>query len=527
MPDFYKPLLNIAADWLTTVTRRQLQQKLRAERVQAKTLPRLLQSLAKTSRGNQLGLTADMSAAAFRQNVPLSDHRDLAPWVEQVKQGAADLLWPGTCNCFVATAGTTTGEPRHVPVTADMRATYAAGAQAAILHATARSGGVHALLGRVLLLGGSVPTNRLEDEESAAIADLATLAAIQHPHWVERFYFEPTARIALRQGWDDFVERVIKRTRPKPVTLIAGHPAWVRDFARKATNKLSKGKIRFTSLGAIWPQLRCVVLTGDFPGPIYRQLKNAAGANVALHEVFTTAEGFIAAQGPGSLPGLRLLAETGIYFEFLPVKDYRPDQLNELGFKAVPLPKVSLDQDYLLALTTPAGLVRHLTGDIVRFTSIRPPRILPMGQIELQLNTFGEALQTRQVIDALTSVCGRHKWTPTFLHVAPLPTRTELGVSYGRHEWWIELQAGTINTPTGPAIAAELDRSLQDRHEGYRSRRQQGNLAAPVVRLVMPGAFEHWLRHQGRWGGPHKLAITRNDRRIADSLSRMARFSKD
>lgn len=409
MPDIYKPLINIAADWLTTVTRRQLRQKLRAERSQVKTLPRLLAALAKSKRGKQLGITADMPALSFQHKVPLSDHRDLAPWMEQVKRGATDLLWPGKCDCLVATAGTTTGLPRHLPLTPAMQQCYALGARAAALHATARAGGVHALLGRVLLLGGSVSTNQLDDEKSLAVADLATLAAVQHPHWVERYYFEPTARIALRQIWDDFVDRVIKRTRSKPVSMIAGHPAWVRDFAQKATKTLSTGKVRFTSLRAIWPHLRCVVLTGDFPSPFYRQLKNAAGDNVALHEVFATAEGFIAAQGPGSLPGLRLLADTGIYFEFLPLADYNPAEVPSLGFKAVPLSKVAADRDYLLVVTTPAGLVRHLTGDIVRFTSVRPPRILPMGQIDLRLNQFGENLLTRQVIEALTSVCGRHR----------------------------------------------------------------------------------------------------------------------
>lgn len=527
MPDIYKPLINIAADWLTTVTRRQLRQKQRAERAQAKTLPRLLTSLAKTQRGKHLGITAGMPAQSFQHKVPLSDHQSLEPWVNQIKGGATDLLWPGQCECFVATAGTTTGLPRHLPVTSAMQECYSAGAQAAVLHATARAGGVYALPGRVLLLGGSVSTNQLDDEKSAAVADLATLAAVQHPHWVERYYFEPTARIALRQVWDDFVARVIKRTRTKPVTMIAGQPAWVRDFASKVTQELSSSKIRYTSLRAIWPHLRSIALTGDFPSPLYRQLKNAAGDGVMLHEVFASAEGIIAAQGPGSLPGLRLLAETGIYFEFLPIESYDPAELAALGFKAVPLRNVAVDQDYLLVVTTPAGLVRHLTGDVVRFTSVQPPRILPMGQIDLRLNRFGENLLTRQVIDALTSVCGHHRWMPTFFHVAPLPTRTELGITHGQHEWWIELQAGTIDTPTGPLIAQELDRRLRESHAGYDDKRRRGNLGPPVVRLVMPGAFEHWMRHKGRWGGPHKLAFTRNDRRIADSLSRMARFSKD
>jgi hypothetical protein len=512
---------------LTTVTRRRLQQKRRAERAQARTLPPLLSQLAGTQRGQQLGLDPKMSAAAFRQNVPLSTHQSLAPWMEQVKTGSANLLWPGTCDCFAATAGTTTGQPRLVPVTREMQASYSKAAQAAVLHATARAGGVHALLGRVLLVAGSVPTNQLAADAPVAIADLGTLAAVQHPEWIAHYYFEPSSRIALKTDWDDYIERILKRLRNRKVSMIAGSPQWLLAFEQHVTRKLAKGKLRFTSLRAVWPQLRCVAVTGDFLAPIQRLLKTAAGHGVALHEVFAMAEGVIAAQGPGAMPGLRLLAESGIYFEFLPLEDYDPLQLSELGFKAVPLDRVTPGRDYLLVMTTPAGLVRHLPGDIVRFTTVRPPRLLPMGQVDLRLNTFGENVLPREALTILGELCRSRGWTLSFFHVAPLVKRTELGISHGSHEWWIELQAGTIDTPTGPAIAQELDRRLREALPGYRTRRENGNLRAPLVRLVMPGAFEHWLRHTGRWGGPHKLPPTRDDRTIADSLSRMARFSKD
>lgn len=527
MADLFKPLLNIAGDWLTTLTRRRLQQKRRAARMQARTLPTLLGPISHTKRGQLLGISATMPETAFRQNVPLSDFRDLAPWIEQVKAGQADVLWPGTCACFVATAGTTTGSPRLIPVTAHMQTAYAAGARDAIMHATARGGGMYALLGRILLLGGSVASNRLNEEDDIAVADLATLAAVQHPEWVAHHYFEPGSRIALRQNWDTMVERILKRVQRRNITLFAGHPQWVLAFSTQVLRALARGKVRPTALTAIWRHLRCVVITGDFPAPVRHQLKQIAGPRVMLHEVFTTAESFIAAQGPGSIPGLRLLAETGVYFEFLPLDDYDAERLAELGPMAVSLAQVTVDRNYLLVLTTPAGLVRHITGDVVKFTSVQPPRLLPMGQVDLRLDTFGENLLTREIIEVLTSVCRAHKWTLAFFHVAPLHQRTELGVNHGCHEWWIELRSGTIDTPTGPLIAAELDQRLRDSHEAYRDRRKQGNLASPYVRLVMPGAFEHWMRHHDKWGGPHKLPITRNDRKIADSLASMARFSKD
>lgn len=527
MPDLYKPLLNIAGDWFTTLTRRRLKQKFRAERAQQRTLPILIRSLARTKRGKKLGIKAKMTETRFRKEIPLSDHHSLAPWIDRAKTGESDVLWPGTCQCFAATAGTTTGEPRLIPVTSAMQDAYAAGNRASLLHAAARAGGVYPLLGRVLLLGGNVPSNQLDEEQLVSIADLATLAAVQHPEWIAQHYFEPGSRIALLKNWDNMVERILKRTRKRDVSTIAGNPHWLLAFSRRTLGTVSSEKRRCASLEHLWPQLCSLVLTGDFPAPIAGQLKNIAGAGVTLHEVFACAEAIIATQGPGSLPGLRLLAETGVYFEFLPLADYDADNRDEWGEKAVPLTEVLPDRNYLLVLTTPAGLVRHVSGDVVNFTSMRPPRVLPMGQIDLRLNTFGENVFSRDVVDALTSLCRSKKWPLTFFHVAPLPNRSELGVTHGCHEWWIELRAGTVDTPTGPIIAKELDHLLANSHEGYKSRREEGNLSAPYVRLVMPGAFEHWLKHNQLWGGPHKLPITRNDRQIADSLSEMARFAKD
>ncbi len=79
MPNFYKPLLNIAGDWFTTLTRRRLQQKNRAAKAQKRTLLDLLKPLARTIRGRELGITAQKTARDFEQKVPLSNHEDLRP----------------------------------------------------------------------------------------------------------------------------------------------------------------------------------------------------------------------------------------------------------------------------------------------------------------------------------------------------------------------------------------------------------------------------------------------------------------
>ena len=41
----------------------------------------------------------------------------------------------------------------------------------------------------------------------------------------------------------------------------------------------------------------------------------------------------------------------------------------------------------------------------------------------------------------------------------------------------------------------------------------------------MPGVFEHWLTHRGKWGGQNKLPRCRADREIADELARITNFA--
>src|SRR5690606_16241921 len=106
-------------------------------------------------------------------------------------------------------------------------------------------------------------------------------------------------------------------------------------------------------------------------------------------------------------------------------------------------------------------LVRHLTGDIIRFTSLQPPRLIHIGQIGLHLNECSENTSERDVIEALVHVCREHRWTITQFHVAPLAVDARLGGKRVSHEWWIELQPGARETPTGPVISRMLDHYLR------------------------------------------------------------------
>ena len=183
--------------------------------------------------------------------------------------------------------------------------------------------------------------------------------------------------------------------------------------------------------------------------------------------------------------------------------------------------------DYVLAVTTPAGLARYVVGDVVRFTSTLPPRLVYVGRTKLRLDAFGVSLPEKALTDALVALCQRHSWTIVNFLVAPLFAATMTGQQRGRHEWWIELRPGTVATPTGPHMAAELDAELLRVNPDYALRRRTGTIDPPFVRLVMPGVFDHWLRYQNTWGGEHKLPRCRSDRAVADELAKITHFARD
>jgi hypothetical protein len=222
------------------------------------------------------------------------------------------------------------------------------------------------------------------------------------------------------------------------------------------------------------------------------------------------------------------MTDVGLFFEFLPMEHYHENELARFSGKTVPLAGVRVGVDYALVLTTPAGLTRYVIGDIVRFTTIDPPRLVYVGRTKLQLSAFGEHVIEKELTDSLLTVCQRHGWSITNFHVAPqFINSTIVGQKRGRHEWWIELKPVSIKNPTGPVLSAELDAELQRLNDDYEAKRKGGGLEAPNVRLVMPGVFEHWMREKGKWGGQNKMPRCRSDRQIADELAQLARFSSD
>lgn len=527
MPVLPKSFYVLGATLRSACTARQLKRPRRALAAQHRALASLLPPLAATSVGRAAGIVPRLAYAQFQARVPLRNYEQFAPFITRMQQGEADVLWPGTCALFARTPGTDSGQPKYLPVTDELLAHFRRAGAGAIFCYTARTGDTGIFRGRHLLVGSSAALTPLVKTNtfSAFVGDLSGIATLNLPDWAERHLFEPGAAVAQIPAWPERLAALVERTRRVDITLLAGLPQWLLAAATAIRDAETRGHARPRNLRSIWPNLECVVHGGTPLGPFHDELHQIVGPDTRFHEVYAATECFVAAQDSDASAGLRLLAETGIFFEFLRLADYVPSLPPALATKTVPLEGVRPDENYVLLVTTPGGLCRYVLGDIVRFTSTAPYRLIHVGRTDQLLTTFAENVSEKDLTDALVTVCHRHRWSITDFHVAPLAANTLTGRHHGSHEWWVELKPLTIQTPTGPLLAAELDADLAARNADYAARRRNGLIEPPIVRLVMPGFFAHWMRHHHRIGDQHKLPRSRNDRAIADELSAMACFN--
>jgi hypothetical protein len=521
--------MTFGASLLTARAAMRLKRVKSVEAAQQRIFAHLATKLGLASVWKHAGVETGMRYDQFKRRVPLHTYEDLAPHIEEMKRGAADVLWPGQCQIYAATAGTTTGTPRHIPVTEAMLDHFRRSALDSMLWYTARVGHGGVFRSRHLFLGGSttlVPIPESEPFEAYA-GELSGIEALNLPSWAEKHFYEPGSEIAQIADWQEKIAAITERTSRVDISLLAGMPPWVLILAESIRASTIHGKARVLHLQGIWPNLECYVHSGMPIGPFQEDLRAALGPTVNFHEVYPSCEAFIAAQDSVAGAGLRLMADAGVFFEFVPMTDIEDGRLVAAGARAVPITGIQTGINYALVLTTPAGLTRYLVGDIVRFVSTEPPRLVYVGKTRLRLNAFGEHVVEKDITDALLSVCRRNSWTIVNFHVAPMHSSTTTGRTRGRHEWWIELKPGTLTTPTGPVMAGELDAELCKLNKAYAEKRDLGLLEAPFVRLVMPGVFEHWMRFSGQWGGQHKMPRCRSDRVIAEELGSSLQFARD
>ncbi|MCE2821584.1 MAG: GH3 auxin-responsive promoter family protein [Bacteroidota bacterium] len=468
---------------------------------QEETMYQLVKSASGTAFGRDHAFSAIKSYEDFKKSVPVRDYEELKHYVERIKNGEKDVLWPGKPAYFAKTSGTTSGV-KYIPMSVESTPPHFGTARNAAFNYFARTGNGKWLDGKMIFLSGSpeldevsgIPTGRLSGISNHLVP--AWLRTNQLPSW----------RTNCIEDWEEKLDRIVDETANADMRLISGIPPWVQMYYERLLERTGKKTIM-----EVFPNLSVFVYGGVNFEPYRAKLEELVGKRIDTVETYPASEGFIAFQDVFNRDGkaeLLLNADAGMFFEFIPADEIFSDNPTRIWLK-----DVEVGVNYAIILNTNAGLWGYNIGDTVQFVSKNPYRIIVSGRVKHFISAFGEHVIGKEVEDSIMPVANALGVRIVEFTVAPQVNPPEGGLPY--HEWLVE-----FDTPPADMQAFALDVDARMRAQNiYYDDLITGNILRPLKMTTLPrNAFREYMKSQGKLGGQNKVPRLSNDRKIADSL---------
>lgn len=494
MLNFFKK--NAALIWAKKHVQKAEDFKKNAEKNQEDLLLSLVKTAQKTLFGREHDFENIHSVKEFQDRVPVADYEDLKPYIERVKKGQSNILWTETPEYFAKTSGTTSGS-KYIPISKEGMPFQIAGAQSALFHYISKKNNADFVNGKMIFLQGSP---ELEEVFGIKTGRLSGIVAHHIPNYLQKNRL-PSWETNIMEDWETKVDKIIEETEHENMTLISGIPPWLIMYFEKLTEKHGK-KIK-----QLFPNLQLIVTGGVNYEPYRDKMEDLLGGKVDIVQTFPASEGFFAFQDDYTKEGLLLLTNHGIFYEFVPLEEY-----GKPGARRLTLKEIELHKDYALILTTNSGLWAYSIGDVVRFISKDPYRVLVSGRTKHFTSAFGEHVIAFEVEEAMKATLEKHPAQITEFHLAPQVNPAE-GLPY--HEWLIEFEKEPEHLE---AFRDELDQQLRARNTYYDDLISGNILQKLQITRLAKNAFHEYAKSQGKLGGQNKTPRLANDRKIANLL---------
>lgn len=432
----------------------------------------------------------------FAKQVPVRDYEALRNYIDRVVAGESNVLWQGLPIYFAKTSGTTSGA-KYIPLTKESMPYHIEAARNAILAYIHETGKADFVDGKMIFLQGS-PI--LDEKNGIKLGRLSGIVAHYVPAYLQKNRL-PSWETNCIEDWETKVDAVVKETMDEDMSVISGIPSWVQMYFEKLKEKKNK------PVGEIFKNFNLFIYGGVNFEPYRAKFEQLIGRRVPSIELFPASEGFFAYQDSQKEEGLLLLLNAGIFYEFIKADEFYTDNP-----KRYTIGEVELGVNYVLILSTNAGLWGYNIGDTVRFVNLNPYRIVVSGRIKHYTSAFGEHVIGKEVETAIQEAMEGTDVEVNEFTVAPQTTPSE-GLPY--HEWLIEFGNKPKDTE---AFALKIDQALRKQNVYYDDLIVGKVLRTLVISSVKTGGFQDYMKSIGKLGGQNKLPRLSNDRNIADKL---------
>jgi hypothetical protein len=200
--------------------------------------------------------------------------------------------------------------------------------------------------------------------------------------------------------------------------------------------------------------------------------------------------------------------DCGLFFEFVRLEEFHDGTPRRYAIH-----EVETDVRYALVLSSNSGLWTYPVGDVVRFTQLKPHKIVLSGRTAEVLDMYGESVFGDDADDALNTACRKTGASVLHYHITHKPSVPD---ELPGHQWLIEFD----NEPSSMRTFIEhIDQQLKAAGHHYVDRRDCLAFDKPEIVRLPRGTFHRWLESTGkRVTMQSKIPRMLEDRSVADAI---------
>ncbi len=439
---------------------------------------------------------------AFQQTTPITEYEEFySLWLSQTIEGKKDHTWPGRVKYFALSSGTTGSPSKRIPVTEQMIRSFQKTSvrQLSTLHDLNLSEQFYSA--SALAVGGST---KLIKKRKHIEGDLSGILK-KHTSLMVSPITKPGGKIASMKDWNQKLEAMIEKAPKWNIGIIAGIPSWCIMLMERIVERYA-----LTSIHDMWPNLEVYVHGGVFMQPYLSRLEKVLGKPIHLLDTYLASEGYFAYQITPNSEGMKLILNTGVYYEFIPFTSEYFDEEGQVRDKhtAFALSEIQEGVDYAMVISTNAGLWRYLIGDLVRFTSVSAQELIITGRIRQYLSLVGEHISLENINSAIITCASSMN-----LEISEYCIYADM--EQQKHVWFI----GCDDPCNGQALIQSLDNQLCALNDDYASARKY-NLKPPEIQVLPVQRFYAFMNESGKMGSQNKFPRVLN----ADQAKRWLTF---
>jgi hypothetical protein len=502
--------------WIRSRVHRFVAQSHRAREFQQETLLAKIRRNQNSDFGRDHGFAGIRGVADFRARVPVRGYEEHLPYIAKVLNGEVTALFaPGTKILMFAMTSGTTGEPKRLPITAELFREYRRGWMI-------WGGGIYGDYPRLMLrksLQLSSDWQQYRSSVGVPCGQISGLAANTRPKAGRLLFLPPVATTRIHDpAARHYATLRFALTKKNVGIIVTANPSSLVEFARRAQQD-SESLIRDIHDGTLscdapadvhtalersvrkrdprrarelarladrnsgllpkhaWPDLSVLaVWTGGSVRVFLQKLPELYG------RVVFRDHGLSASEGRMTIPlandtSAGLLDYYHHYFEFIPVEEHGRPSPTVLGCH-----ELAVGCDYYILLTTSGGLYRYDIRDVVRCVGFRgeAPLLEFLNKGKNFSSITGEKLSEYQVVRAVEKSFSELGSPMEFFAMAPVMESVPRYVLLLEPQQFGERRA---------ELAVRVQAHIEKLNEEYAAKCASGRLLPLAVRAVPSGTW--------------------------------------